>query len=248
MHKLSVVIITFNEEKNIGRCISSVREIADEVIIVDSYSSDNTTAVAASLGAIVYQNKFTGHINQKNIALGYAAHPLILSLDADETIDSDLMRQIKAIKLNGNADGYSMNRLNNYCGKWIRHGAWYPDIKVRLIRKDKGKWGGLNPHDKLILLPESVSGHLKGNILHYSYLTIQEHLSKSKKYAEIGANAYHLSGRKAFFLQLLYKPFFKFIRDYILRLGFMDGYYGFVIALINSREVYLKYLYLLKLS
>lgn len=246
MDKLSVVIITFNEERNISRCIQSVKDIADEVILVDSFSTDATVEIAKSLGATVFLNKFTGHVNQKNFALGHAAYPLILSLDADESIDEILKQSILKVKLDGRGEGYSMNRLNNYCGKWIKHGAWFPDTKIRLIRKGMAKWGGMNPHDKLELLSMNKPAHLKGNILHYSYQTIQEHLIKSVHYAEIGASSYKAAGKKGYWPELVYKPLFKFIRDYFFKLGFLDGLYGLIIAIINSREVLLKYFFLIR--
>ncbi len=246
MDKLSVVIITYNEERNIVRCIQSVKNIADEIIVVDSFSTDRTIEIAEALGATIFQNAFSGHVNQKNFALKLASYPLILSLDADEAVDDNLALSILKVKKEGMKKGYTMNRLNNYCGQWIKHGAWYPDIKLRLIRNGSANWGGMNPHDRLELIDAEKLVHLNGNILHYSYQSFQEHLIKSSRYAEIGARSYKAVGKKGYWVQVIYKPIFKFIRDYFIKLGFLDGLNGLIIALINSREVLLKYFLLIR--
>lgn len=246
MDKLSVVIITYNEERNIARCIHSVKNIADEIIVVDSFSTDHTVQIAGSLGATIFHNAFSGHVNQKNFALKLATYPLILSLDADEAVDGNLAISILKVKKEGMKKGYTMNRLNNYCGQWIKHGAWYPDIKLRLIRNGSANWRGMNPHDRLELINAEIPVHLNGNILHYSYQSFHEHLTKSTRYAEIGARSYKAVGRKGYWPQLIYKPLFKFVRDYFVKLGFLDGVKGLIIAIINSREVLLKYFFLIR--
>src|SRR5436190_10289340 len=129
MRPLSVVVITFNEERNIGRCLASVAAVADDIVVVDSFSTDRTEAIAREHGARFVQHAFEGHIEQKNWAVTQAAHPFILSLDADEAVDDRLLDSIRRGK-DQNADGYTMNRLTNYCGTWIRHGGWYPDRKL----------------------------------------------------------------------------------------------------------------------
>ena len=148
MPKLSVVIITFNEEKNIARCIESVKEIADEIVVLDSFSKDKTKEICESHGIKFYEHAFDGHIQQKNRAITYASYPHILSLDADEALDETLKKSIIEIKNNWTHDGYYMNRLTNYCGHWVKHCNWYPDTKMRLWDSRKGCWTGINPHDK----------------------------------------------------------------------------------------------------
>src|SRR6476620_7997347 len=148
MIKLSVVIITFNEERNIGRCLKSVKEVADEIVVLDSFSKDKTREICESHGARFIQHAFDGHIQQKNRAITFAAYPHILSLDADEALDETLIDSIKKIKQNFTKDGYYLNRLTNYCGHWVRHCGWYPDRKLRLADSRKGHWTGVNPHDK----------------------------------------------------------------------------------------------------
>ena len=244
MNKLSVAIITYNEERNIARCIKSVIDFASEIIVMDSGSTDETVNIAKSLGAKVYHQPFLGHIQQKNLVLTKTTNQWVLSLDADEAVDNKLKNNIIRELKTPDADGYEINRMNSYCGKWIKHGAWYPDKKLRLWNKTKGEWTGLNPHDRFHLAPGSKINYLQGHILHYSFASVKEHKIKSERYAKIGAQAYHQQGIKTNFLQFIYKPAFKFIKDYVLKLGFMDGKLGLIIALINSREVFLKYKFL----
>jgi glycosyltransferase involved in cell wall biosynthesis len=175
MLKLSVVIITRNEEKNIGRCLDSVMDIADDIVVVDSFSTDRTEEICKNKGARFFQHVFEGHIEQKNYAVTLTEYQNVLSLDADEALDDVLKKSIVAVKENLQYDGYEMNRLTNYCGTWIKHCGWYPDTKLRMFDKRKGKWGGTNPHDKFEMYQGSKTGKLKGDILHYSYYTIDDH-------------------------------------------------------------------------
>jgi len=249
MIPVSVVIITFNEERNIGRCIDSVQHVADEVVVVDSYSTDLTEQICKSKNVKFIRHPFAGHIEQKNFAITQAKYPHILSLDADEALDQTLIQSILAVKMDWRYDGYTMNRLTNYCGKWIYHCGWYADVKLRLWDSRKGKWGGINPHDKYVLtVPESKTKHLKGNILHYSYYSIEDHKKQAKYFSEIGARALFKKGKRGSLLKLIFSPVFKFVRDYIFNRGFMDGYYGFVICKISSWATYNKYKTLIQLS
>lgn len=245
---LSVVIITYNEQRNIGRCIDAISAVADEIVVVDSFSTDQTTNIAIAKGAKVIQHLFDGYIEQKNVAITKASFPHILSLDADEMPDEIFLQQIIAIKNNWQYDGYSVNRLNNYCGTWIRHGAWYPDVKLRLWDSRKGKWTGTNPHDRFEMEPGSSVKHVTGNLLHYSYQTIEEHRRKSDNFSTIAAKAYFDKGKTGSLLNVIISPVFRFIRDYIFKLGFLDGKYGWIIARITAHEVYLKYRKLSRLS
>ncbi len=245
---LSVVIITFNEERNISRCIKSVKEIADDIVIVDSFSTDKTKDICLQLNVRFIENKFSGHIEQKNFAITQAKYPYILSLDADEALDETLKSEIAFAKNNWQYDGYKMNRLTNYCGKWIRHCGWYPDTKLRLWDSRKGKWKGINPHDKYELNENSNIKHLKGNILHYSYYTIEEHYKQLDYFSNISANAMFEIGKKSNLFLLLIKPIAKFIKAYFIKMGFLDGKYGFIISKLMSYETYLKYKRLLELQ
>jgi glycosyltransferase involved in cell wall biosynthesis len=239
--QLSVVIITYNEQRNIGKCIDAIKSIADDIVVIDSFSKDDTLIIAKEKGARVIQHLFQGHIEQKNFAITQAKFPHILSLDADEMPDEIFLTQIKQIKQDWQCDGYSVNRLNNYCGKWIYHGAWYPDVKLRLWDSRKGKWSGTNPHDRYQMTEGSAIKHLPGKILHYSYQSIDEHKKKSDYFSSIAANAYLAKGKKSSWFKIIMSPIFRFTRDYIFKKGFLDGKYGWIIATITANEVAMKY-------
>jgi glycosyltransferase involved in cell wall biosynthesis len=248
MIKLSVVIITFNEERNIGRCLESVRDIADEIVVVDSHSTDKTRLICEKFDVKFIEHDFEGYIRQKQYAISQAAFPHQLSLDADEALSDELRNEIKKIKGNWCCDGYRMNRLANYCGKWIRHSGWYPDTKLRLYDTTKGQWQGVDPHDKFEMNPGSSVGFLKGDILHYTYYTIEGHLRQADKFSTIAARELVLREKPIYFFMIILNPVAKFIRNYLLRLGFLDGYYGFRICLVSAGETFQKYRKALKIK
>lgn len=239
--RLSVVIITFNEEKNIGYCLGSVKNVADEIIVVDSNSTDRTVEIAQECGAVVHSQPFLGYVEQKNFALELASSEYVLSLDADEAIDKRLEASILDAKKQFSFDSYSMNRCTNYCGKFIRHGAWYPDRKVRLVRKDAARWGGDNPHDKIIMQDNTTTTHLAGDILHYSYNSIEEHVQQNNRFSTISAETLHKRGKKTNPFRIVINPLWAFILGYFLRGGFLDGFHGFVIALHVAHLSFLKH-------
>lgn len=239
--KLSVVIITFNEEKNIGYCLGSVKNVADEIIVVDSNSTDRTVEIARQCGAVVHTQPFLGYVEQKNFALELASSEYVLSLDADEAIDKRLETSILEAKKQFAFDAFSMNRCTNYCGKFIRHGSWYPDRKVRLVRKAAAKWGGDNPHDKIILQANASTKHLPGDILHFSYNSIEEHVQQNNRFSTISAETLYKRGKKTTPFRIVVNPLWAFILGYFLRGGFLDGFYGFVIALHVAHLSFLKH-------
>ncbi len=241
MMKLSVVIITFNEEKNIQRCLDSVKKVADEIIVLDSFSTDKTQIICKKFGAKFLQHAFDGHIQQKNRAMHLASNDMVLSLDADEALSPELEKSILEFKKANKTAACSMNRLNNYCGQWIKHGGWYPDRKVRIWNKNQGQWGGTNPHDKVVLGKGISVKHLYGDLLHYSYYSLAEHLKQTEKFNRISAQEMVKSGYKPTFTKLFLSPYFKFFKDYILKTGFLDGKNGFTIAKISAKSVYDKY-------
>jgi len=249
MPEISVVIITFNEEKNIARCLDSVKGIADEVVVVDSFSSDRTEAICLEHGVRFVTHAFEGHIEQKNWAITQAKYPHVLSLDADEALDETLKQSILEAKTNWKFDGYAMNRLTNYCGSWIHHCGWYPDTKLRLWDSRKGSWQGINPHDEYRLnVPGTTKGFLKGDILHYSYYTREDHYKQVNYFTDILAREYDKRGRKGSLLKLVLNPAAKFLGDYFLKLGFLDGHAGFTISRISAYATWLKYAKLRKLQ
>lgn len=240
--KISVVVVAYNEELNIGRCLESVKDIADEMIVVDSVSNDKTAEIARSMGAIVIEQPFLGYVEQKNFATSKANNDWVLSLDADEALSPELRKTIQSISSTPAADGYSMNRFNNYCGKWVRHSGWYPDVKLRLYNRRKGAWAGVNPHDRYILNAGSTIIHLKGDLLHYSYTNLSDHLKQIDHFSRIGALAMYEKGKRSSIAKIIYKPFARFMRHYILKVGFLDGLTGFIIAINGGYAVFMKYL------
>ena len=238
---ISAVIITFNEERNIARCLHSLEGIADEIVVVDSYSTDRTEEICQSLGVRFIKHRFTGHIQQKNWAILQAASPYILSLDADEALSDALRASILKVKENWTHDGYYFNRLTNYCGKWIRYTSWYPSRKLRLWDARKGSWGGFNPHDKYLLKRGASKKFLRGDILHYSYYSVSEHMVQTNNFSSILARSYYERGRRVYFFSIFFHPVWRFLKDFILRLGFLDGYYGFIVSVNSAHEVFLKY-------
>ncbi len=247
--KLSVVIITFNEEKNIARCLNSVKDIADEIIILDSLSTDKTKEICSKYNVKFYEQKFLGHIEQKNKAMMLASNDYVLSLDADEALNDELKKSINTLKHSTSelADGYTFNRMTNYLGKWIKHSGWYPDKKLRLWNRNKGKWGGINPHDKVIMQDGCKIEHLKGDLLHYSYYSINQHIAQFNLFTDIGAKEAYKKGKKANLFIAIYKSVWKFIRDYFFKLGILDGYYGFIICALSSQATFAKYIKLREL-
>ncbi len=248
MIKLSVVIITYNEERNIGRCLDSVNDIADDIVVVDSFSTDGTEKICLDHGVRFIQHAFDGHIEQKNWAIRQARYPHILSLDADELLSDRLKRSIREVKENWEFDGYYFNRLTNYCGKWIRHSSWYPSRKLRLWDSRKGKWGGMNPHDHFILDRGSSRKFLKGDLLHYSYYSIHQHIEQINKFSDIAARSFFEVGRTASWFNIIFHPLWRMFRDYVIKFGFMDGFYGLVISMNSAHETFLKYSKLRKLN
>ncbi len=249
MNSLSVVIITFNEENNIERCINSVKTLADEIIILDSFSTDGTIQISKNMGAIVMQQFFLGHIEQKNLALTYATNNFVLCLDADEALDETLINSIHKVKNNFTFRAYSSNRCTNFCGQFIKYGSWYPDKKIRLFDKRYAKWSGINPHDKIELIGNNKKiKYLKGDILHYSFSSVEDQLLRNKKYSTISAAALYKMGIRSNLLKIFFNPFWTFFSGYIIRFGFLDGYYGFIIAYNSAHATFQKYRKLYRLQ
>ncbi|OIQ16749.1 MAG: glycosyl transferase [Bacteriovorax sp. MedPE-SWde] len=241
MIKLSAAIITFNEEHNIERCINSLKGIADEIVVVDSFSTDKTAEICKSLGVTFIENKFSGHIEQKNFILTQTTHDYVLSLDADEALDEELKESILNVKSNFKFDGYSFNRLTNYVDKWIYRCGWYPDKKLRLFDKTKAKWAGVNPHDIIEMIEGSKTTQLSGNILHYSYDSISDHINQTNKFTTIAAKEAFERGVRSSTFKIISRPILKFLKDYFLKRGILDGRYGFIICCINSLSALLKF-------
>jgi len=240
--KMSAVIIAFNEGHNIGRCIDSVEGITEEILVVDSFSTDRTVEICKEKGVRVATHAFEGHIEQKNYAMSLAEYDHILSLDADEALSEELKASIRIVKDKWEHDGYRMNRLTNYCGKWIRHSGWYPDRKLRLWDRRRGRWGGVNPHDRVVMDEKASTGRLSGDLLHYSYYSLRQHVAHVNSFSSIAAQASYRGGRKSKVItDLVCNPFLTFLKKYFLQFGLLDGYHGFLIAVISGFGKFLKY-------
>jgi ADP-heptose:LPS heptosyltransferase len=240
MVKISAIIITQNEERNIGRCIDSIKSLVDEIVVIDSYSTDRTCDIALEKGARVIKHPFKSHIDQKNYAVTQAANDVVLSLDADEYLSEELSKSILSVKETWPYEAYRMNRLSNYGGKWIRHGNWYPDQKIRLWNKRKGLWGGENPHDKVILKRGVKVMHLKGDLLHRAYIDSSETLVKIQRYSDIFAQE-NVGRRSSSTLHIMAHSSFAFFKSFILKRGFLDGFEGLMVAKAVSNHVFYKY-------
>ncbi|MCF8369047.1 MAG: glycosyltransferase family 2 protein [Bacteroidales bacterium] len=248
MPKLSVVIITLNEEENIARCINSVKRVADEIIVVDSFSEDKTQKIVESLGAKFYQNKFEDYVKQHDYADKLATFDHVLSVDADECLSEDLSNSILVVKKYWKNDGYFMSRMTNYCGRWIKHSGWYPDKKLRLYDRRKGKWVGKKIHERYRLIEGSTTGHLKGDLYHYSFKSISDHVKQANKFTDLTSEVAFEAGQKSSLFKIIINPIFKFIRNYVFNFGFLDGYYGFIICQISANATFLKYVKLKQLN
>lgn len=240
--KLSGVIITFNEARNIGRCLASLQAVCDEILVLDSFSTDTTAEICASFGVRFEQNPFEGHIQQKNEALRRASHPWVLSLDADEALTPELQAAILEVKAQSpQKGGFKMNRLTNYCGKWIHHSGWYPDTKLRLASKADVIWGGINPHDQLLPNTGLQVGHLQGDLLHYSYYTKADHFKQIDYFSKIAAHELFERNVRCSLAKLYLKVLAQFLKSYLVKKGFLDGKAGWLIAVRSAYATQQKY-------
>ena len=238
---VSVCIVTYNEEKNIRDCLKSVAW-ADEIIVVDSFSSDRTTEICKEFTDKTMQRPWKGQIDQKSFALSCAKHDWILLIDADERLSPGLIEEVKRELLedNGQYDGFHFPRHVYYLGCWIDHGEWYPDYKLRLFRKAKGRGGGVEPHD-LVELEGGRSKYLKEDLWHFTYGNIFDQVATLNKFSSISAKEMETQGRLFSLFQVLLRPLARFVTGYIIRGGFKDGIPGFIIAVTSSFYVFLKY-------
>ncbi len=240
--QVSGIVITYNEAEYIEQCLCSLQRVTDEIIVVDSFSSDDTPRICRNFGVRLFFHQYVGQIEQKKFALSKASYEYVLSIDGDEVLSDKLIKSILAAKESGFPDhGYEMNRLTHYSGQWIKHGGWYPDWKLRLWNKTQAYWGGMNPHDTVTLKTHAKPSRLTGDLLHYAFDSVSEHLLRIESYANITSEAAYNHGRKSSLFLIVFNPVWKFIRDYFLKLGFLDGRRGFLIACISAKSKRLKY-------
>lgn len=239
---LSVVVITYNEQQRLPACLQSAVQVADELVVVDSFSTDDTEKIARSFGAKFYQKVYAGQVEQKQYALTKTSYEQVLALDADEVLTDNLIAELLKEKEAGFPFcNYQMNRMTNYAGKWIRHGGWYPDWKLRLWSKKTATWAGKNPHDRVIPNTQIPPKKLRGNLLHYGFESVAEHKARITDYASFGARTLFEQGKSCTLIRAYASAIFKGFRDYVFKLGFLDGKMGLVIAWLSMRSKYLKY-------
>jgi glycosyltransferase involved in cell wall biosynthesis len=238
---LSACIITYNEADRIEACLRSVA-FCDELLVVDSHSTDDTRARAAALGARVIERDWPGYRSQKQFATDAAAHDWVLCLDADERVSERLRTEIEALRNRGfsGAAGWSVPRITDYFGRFLRHGNAYPDRLVRLFDRRRGGWTGYEIHENTKV--QGTVQRLHGHLEHFSYRSLSDHLNRMQRYADLMAQALYARGRRCGLTPVLVNPQWRFIRGYLLRLGFLDGWRGLVFALIEANYVRRKYL------
>ena len=237
--KISAVIITFNEERNIGRCIDSLQDVADEVIVVDSYSTDRTQTICEQRGVMFTQRTWDDYSSQKNYGNSLAQFDYILSIDADESLSKELKQSITEIKSGTIVTAYTVNRLTNYCGRWIKHCGWYPDKKLRLWKNGEAEWNG-TIHETLQHSMTGI-GHLQGDLLHYSYYSIAQHVGQINRFTDLQAEKLVNAGRSPSILKIWFSPPFKFLQKYFIQGGFLDGKEGYIISRMAAYYVFLKH-------
>jgi glycosyltransferase involved in cell wall biosynthesis len=247
MPKISVAVICYNEEDNIARCLSSV-SWADEIVILDSFSTDRTLEICRRFTDKIYQHEFDGHIEQKNRVLGYCSNDWVFSIDSDEEVSPELRQSLIEWRRQENVieTGAMVNRSIYYLGQWIRYTSWYPDYKIRLFRKDVARWGGINPHDTILL--KGKVARLSGHLYHYSYRDVSDHLRTIDKFTTISAREYKARGRKPSWLNLTLRPLFGIFKSYVIKRGFMQGKLGWMIAFLDGYYVLLKFMKIYELN
>lgn len=239
--KITGVIITFNEERNIERCLLSLKNVCDEILVLDSFSTDQTEAICQRHHVKFVQHEFDGHIQQKNRALQLAKTEWVLSLDADEALSEELSQAILNVKKNPSGEAYAFNRLTNYCGHWVKHCGWYPDTKTRLVKKDISHWTGVNPHDRLERKDQGNVEWIKGDLLHYSYYTKEDHFKQIDYFGTIAAKELFEQGKNVSLGFLYIKVINQFIKSFWIKLGILDGRTGFHISVRSAYATYVKY-------
>lgn len=249
MITLSAVIITQDEERNIERCLASIHDIVDEIIVVDSGSHDRTQEICEQFNTTWVHQDWLGFSEQKNYANSLAHGDWIMSIDADEAPDEMMRNHIKRLKEGLFQPGcaYRMKRLTNYCGSWIKHCGWYPDDKVRIWQRGTAQWQG-DVHEGLHYTTPPQEIVLEGDLLHYSYYSVGEHAVRQHKYYTLAAEEAFKNGRRCTMLRVILEPIWTFIRLYLLKGGFLDGHAGFLVCKLSAHYTMMKYAILRELS
>ena len=240
MAKISACIISYNEENKIEDCLKSLEGVVDEIIVVDSLSTDKTKEITKKYTDKIFDQKFLGHVEQKNLAIEKASNDWILSLDCDERLTDELKESILEVKNNlEGADAYKVARRTFYVYRWLNY-CWYPDQKIRLFNKKTAHWAGTNPHDHVEVNGDKIK-LLKGDLLHYSFNSISEHIQTLDLFTEIGANEIIRKNKKVNILSPWTHGLWTFLKLYLFKRGFMDGYAGLVVAVLSGMHAFVKY-------
>ncbi len=243
--KISAVIITKNEEKNIARCLESLKWV-DEIVVVDSESTDKTVKIAKEYNAKIVSPVWGGYGKAKNFGVDTACGEWILSVDADEELSEKLTNELKEIINNADAcDGYYLKRKTKFMGRWILHCGWYPDYILRLFKKSKGRFDDKVIHERVLV--SGTTGKTTGELLHYSYDNLEQYFDKFNRYTTISAKEELAKGTNVSIAKLLIKPVAAFVKHYIMKLGFLDGTAGFVLSVLSAKAVFVKYSKLMEL-
>ncbi len=243
MENISVIIITFNEERNIAATLDAASKVATEIIVADSGSTDKTKEICLEKNIQFFYQPWLGYGEQRNAAVSKATNDYILVLDADEVLDDVLIDCIRKLQQNGFAEKiYSLHRRNFYFGKFMLHGMERADIKPRLYHKNFAKWNNKLVHEALEYVAGLKVTKLKGYLLHYTYRAISEYTAKTDKYTSLGAQEYYLQGKsEPGFLKLVLSPAFTFMNAYFIKAGFLDGWHGWILAKLQANAVLQKY-------
>jgi glycosyltransferase involved in cell wall biosynthesis len=247
-NKISVVIITFNEEKKIRETIAAVSKLTDDIIVIDSYSTDATPTICSELGTTFIQQAWSGYGKQKNTGHTHAKYDWILSIDADEIVSSELCEELLKLPLNKKNQLFNIPFKTYFCNTLIRFGGWNPQHHVRVFNKTYTEWDSLDVHETLRYPSDCIITTLTGTIHHYSYDSMEDYISKSDTYTSLFAERLHSRGKKATWTKIYVSPAFTFFKEYIIKLGFLDGYMGLKIALLNYNYTKMKYAKLKKLQ
>ncbi|MBP1766184.1 MAG: waaE [Candidatus Aminicenantes bacterium] len=238
--EISAVIITYNEERRLEEALKSLAGVVSEVVVVDCHSTDETVKIARRFTDRVFERAWTNFADQKNFANGKALHPWILSLDADERVSPELREELLRLRsTDPHVDAFSIPRQVYYLGRWVRHSGWYPDRKIRLFRKARARWEGEYVHERLAV--EGRTAELQGAIHHFTYRNIHEHLARINTFSDLGAQKLYARKKKARLYHLMCLPFFRFVRAYFWKLGFLDGFPGLVISVLTAHAVFVRY-------
>ncbi len=240
MKEISIVIITLNEEENIGRCLASLIDVSDDIIVVDSGSVDRTEEICNEYSVRFVYRKFDNYSSQKNYGNQLAKYNYVFSIDADECLSEELKKSLNDIDTNLLNRVFTLNRLNHHSGKPIKFGGWYPDKKIRIWNRNFANWVGII-HEYLEFCEKPVFAHLNGDLLHFTYKTKAEHVKQAQRFSKLNAKSDFEKGKNISLIKIYFAPFFRFIAVYFFKFGFMDGEIGFFIAKTTSHATFLRY-------